>query len=337
VPFDFSYEPQVIRNGSKARPPEILHSSWDLSLTGPFDYSQDYDRASNPSRSTKSQTRLRAEGLRNIVKQATIDQVVTPLAVQAYAELHLQRDDGGPIVAAAHHKLWLELLCDEEIKKLLIIAPPESAKTTWSILAYLGCYIGVFPERNVMIASATADLAGKRALALRAPVTTQHWQATFPGVKPIYAQDGGLSWGTTEWSLAPDGKPFPGRLHPTISSYGTNGTIEGGRGDIVLGDDLLNDKTSRSEAWREQTLHWAHASFLSRRKSRIGRAIVIGTSWHPEDYLANIREAGDWVVCHIPLLASREPFTATLTYPDSFEGERLGEPVAKASELRAVA
>ena len=326
--FEFSYAPQPNRAGSSNKTPEISLNSWGLKSIEQYDFSADSGRQIN-NRPSLNQSNQQQDLLRKSIQEVARAKRITPEAVEAYAELHLQRDDGEPIRAAAHHRLWLRLLCNEEIRKLLIIAPPESAKTTWAILCYVGCLIGIFPERNVIIGSATAELAIKRSLSLRAMVTKSEWRETFPGVVPIYAADGGLKWSTQEWSLAPGGKPFPGRLHPTVSAYGTGGTIEGARADLVLGDDLLNFEMARSPTEREKTEGWAHASFLSRRKSRVGRAVIIGTSWHPEDYIARTRAAGDWVVCHISLLGEGERFYATLTYPDRWEGERIGEAVGQ--------
>src|SRR5205085_3933931 len=113
----------------------------------------------------------------------------------AFAALHLQTDNGEPIRPAPHHRLWLDLLCDFRIRKLLIIAPPESAKTTWAISAYLGCRIGIFPQQNVIIGSATADIATARSMTLRGMVETEEWQRTFPDIRPVKASDG-LRWGT---------------------------------------------------------------------------------------------------------------------------------------------
>lgn len=248
----------------------------------------------------------------------------------AYAALHLQTDRGEPIRPAAHHLVWLHLLCDQRIRKLVIIAPPESAKTTWAISAYLGCRIGIFPEQNVIIGSATADIATARSMSVRAMVDSETWRETFPNVLPVSAQEGGLRWGTSHWSVAPDGLPFPGRLHPTIAAYGTGGTVEGGRADEVVGDDLLSRSVSQSPTERRKVEDWAHASFLSRRKAQVGRAVMIGTSQHPDDYLSHIRTAGDWVVCHMPLLSEGPDVYATISYPDDVDWDRLGEPVGGA-------
>lgn len=336
--FELNFKPLLNRNGSRNRAQENLPRSWGQNLTGLFDFSPDSGQLTELSPSPTIQTDLativrdaRADDLRAVIQEAAKGKRLTPEAVVAYAALHLVRDDGKPIEPAPHHQLWLRLLCDQHIRKLLIIAPPESAKTTWVISAYLGCRIGIFPQQSVIIGSDAGATAEKRSVSLRAMVTTEAWQETFPGVLPVRAHDGGLKWETTEWSLAPDGVPFPGRLHPTIAAYGTGGAIVGSRGDLVLGDDLLNYESSRSPTWRLRTEEWAHTSFLSRRKAGIGRAAVIGTSWHPEDYLAKIREAGDWVVCHLPMLSEGPNVYATITYPDDWEYPMLGQPMAGAT------
>lgn len=271
---------------------------------------------------------LRA-GFREVIRRAKVAERITPEAVTAYAALHLVDDVGAPIHPAPHHVLWLRLMCDERIRKLLIIAPPESAKTTWVISAYLGCHIGIWPERSVIIGSASGGVAEKRSVSLRAMVETAGWQRTFPDVLPVTASDG-LKWSTLEWSVAPGGMPRSGRLHPTIAAYGTGGSIIGSRADLVIGDDLLDFDNSRTSHQRGFVEAWLHNSLLSRRKAKIGRAIMIGNAWHHEDLYAKARREGGWVVCHVPILSDGSDVYANLTWPDDWPYERLGEPVAQA-------
>lgn len=236
-----------------------------------------------------------------------------------------------PITPAAHHWLWLQLLCDERIKKLLIIAPPESAKTTWSISAYLGCRVGFWPEQSIIIGSVSGPVAEKRSMALRTMVETVEWQSTFPGILPVSAHDG-LKWQTDEWSLAPNGKKRPGRLHPTVAAHGTGSLkVDGSRADLVMADDLLNFENSRSSHQRETVEAWLHSSLLARRKSRIGRIVMIGTAWHHDDIYSKARKEGGWVVCHIPLLSETDMVYANISYPDNWPYETIGEPVGTAN------
>lgn len=244
----------------------------------------------------------------------------------AYAALHLTNDHGEPITPAVHHKLWMRLMCDERIKKLLIIAPPESAKTTWVLGAYVGCYIGIFPQRSVIVGSSSESVAEKRSLSLRVMTQTPQWQATFPDV--LRAR--GMKWTPVEWSLALHGAPAPGRLHPTLAAYGTGGSITGSRADLVVADDLLDFENSRTAHQRGLVRQWLHNSLLPRRKSIIGRAILIGTAWHWDDIYAEAQNEGGWVVCHTPLLSDGDDVYATLTYPDDWQHEMIGEPVSRA-------
>lgn len=253
---------------------------------------------------------------------------MTPDAVHAYAELQLRDDDGRAITAAEHHRLWVDLLTDTRIRKLLVIAPPESAKTTWVTSAYLGCRLGFHPQQSVILGSAAGEIAEKRSLSLRSMIESPEWQQTFPGILPVKANRA-MKWSTTEWSLAPNGRPTLGRLHPSIAAYGTGGAIIGSRGDEVLGDDLLDFDNSRTQHQRGLILDWAHRSFLSRLKARVGRAVIIGTAWFPGDLYDVFRHAGDWVVCHMPLLAEGDEVRAILSYPDNFPDEWcLGRPVS---------
>jgi hypothetical protein len=239
-------------------------------------------------------------------------------------------DDGTPITPAAHHWLWLRLVCNQDIKKLLLIAPPETAKTTWLVSAWLGCCIGFWPEANVIIGATSGSTATKRSLSLRAMVASKAWQETFPGVLPVSAALG-MEWSPAEWSIAPKGVPFPGRIHPTVFAFGPDSSSAGGsRADIVLGDDLLDKINTYTQGQRDKMDSWIHSTLLSRRKARVGRAVCIGTSWHWDDSYMRMLKMGGWIVCHIKALYDGPEVYADLYYPDSWEGARLGDEVAGA-------
>lgn len=249
---------------------------------------------------------------------------ITPQVVADVAWLCMEVEGGAALWPAAHHWLWLRLLCDTSIRRLLIIAPPESAKTTW-LLAYLATSIGFHPEEPRIFASASGDVAKKRSMALRQIVESDAFQEVFPGTLPAR----GMSYENHQWSVARGGVPRPGRIHPTVSAYGTGGSITGSRAYEVAGDDLLDNDNTRTAYQREYVDNWAHNSLFSRVQARVGRALLIGTAWHHDDLYARIRRGGQWVVCHTPLLSEGADVWATITYPPSFRGQRLGQPVAE--------
>lgn len=239
------------------------------------------------------------------------------------AFLTMTDEEGLPLVPAPHHWLWLHLLCEERIHKLLIIAPPESAKTTW-LLAYLATSIGFSPEWPRILAAASGPVAEQRSVALRTLIESTEYLEIFPNVKPA----AGMAWEKKNWSVAPSGRPRPGRIHPTVAAYGTGGSITGSRAREAIGDDILDFDNTRTAYQRDLVSEWLHNSFFSRLISRRGRVIVIGTSWHHDDAYSRLRQGGGWVVCHTPLLHEGPTVRATITYPPHHLGAFLGVPVA---------
>lgn len=251
---------------------------------------------------------------------------MTPEVVAAFAMLHMQTDDGLPITPAAHHWLWLQLMCDPHIKRLLIIGTPESAKTTW-MMAYAATLIGFHPEWPGIIAASSGPVAEKRSLALRNLVSSAEFAETFPTVKPA----AGMKWVADEWSVAEEGRPHPGRLHPTVSSYGTGGSITGSRARWLIADDILDNENTRTQHQRELVDAWLHKSLLSRPMGKVGIVRMIGNAWHHDDSHARLRRSEGWVTCHIPLLSESKEVQAIITYPDDFEGRPLGRPIGAAA------
>lgn len=250
---------------------------------------------------------------------------MTPKVVANFAYLTVQDDvTAEPITPAAHHWLWLELLTDLEIQKLIIIAPPESAKTTW-LVSYLACSIGFSPEDPRMLASVSGDVAEKRSVSIRNVVDSDIFKEIFPGIRRAK----GMSYNQEEWSVAPDGKPRPGRLHPTLFAAGTGGTVIGSRAKEAVCDDLLDFDSTRTKHQRDTVFTWLQNSFLSRVMARVGRVTIIGTAWHHDDAYSRIRSSGDYVVCHLPSLSETHQVYADLYYPISYRGLKLGEPVSE--------
>lgn len=250
---------------------------------------------------------------------------VTPEVVVAFAALHMATGDGEPITPAAHHWLWLRLMCDTSIKKLLIIGTPESAKTTW-VLAFAACLIGFYPEWPGIIAAVSGPVAEKRSLALRNLIESPEYALTFPGVRPAT----GMPWTATEWSVAEGGRAHPGRLHPTVSAYGTGGSITGSRARWLVGDDLLDLDNTRTQHQRGLVDMWLHTSLLSRLTAQTGRAVLIGNVHHHDDAYMRLAKSEGWVTCKIPLLSDSPAVRATIAYPDDYRGRPIGRPLAGA-------
>ena len=180
------------------------------------------------------------------------------------------------------------------------------------------------------MAAVSGEVAAKRSQSLRLMAESPEFQATFPDLKRAV----GMKWTQEGWSNAPHGGlPRPGRIHPSFFATGVQGGVIGSRARLAVGDDILDHENTRTAHQREIFHDWFHKSFLSRRMSRVGRSIVIGTAWHHDDTYARMRNGGDWVVCHVPLLSESGSVIANVWYPEGYEGERLGTAVGGEFEM----
>lgn len=260
---------------------------------------------------------------------------MTPDVVEAYAGLLLRTESGAPVRPAAHHRLWLELLCDDRITDLLILAPPEAAKTTWVVSAWAGCRLGFFPEEPIIVCSATGPIAKRRTLSLRNQTQTVQWQSIFRNVRRAE----GMMFRMEEFALAPNGQPFNGRIHPSAAAFGVDGSVTGARGRIILGDDIVTRVNAKTAYQRNEVREFLHSTLFPRLMSQreagvpagASRKVFIGTPYNPDDVYADLMDTGRYVVCSTPLLGPDTssldglPYYATVTYPDSWEHETLGE------------
>jgi hypothetical protein len=272
---------------------------------------------------------------------------MTPEVVEAYAGLLLRTETGVPIRPAPHHRLWLQLLCDDRIPELLILAPPEAAKTTWIVSAWAGCRLGFFPEQPIIICSATGPIAKRRTLSLRNQTQTISWQSAFRNVRRADS----MMWRMEEFALAPDGTPFPGRIHPSAAAFGVDGSITGARGRIIIGDDIITRINAKTAYQRTQVKEFVHSTLFPRLMAQgepgeaagVSRKVLIGTPYNPDDIYAELIDTGRYVVCSTPLLGTeasleRTPYYATLTYPDSWPYDTLGEvPIRNGDDETGVA
>lgn len=273
---------------------------------------------------------------RETIAAGLADGKMTPAVVEAYAGLLLRTESGVPVRPAAHHRLWLDLLCDDRIPELLILAPPEAAKTTWVVSAWAGCRLGFFPEEPIIVCSATGPIAKRRTLSLRNQTQTVQWQSIFRRVRRAE----GMMFRMEEFALAPNGQPFHGRIHPSAAAFGVDGSVTGARGRIILGDDIVTRPNAKTSYQRNEVREFLHSTLFPRLMSPreegmpagVSRKVFIGTPYNPDDVYADLAASG-YVVCATPLLGPDTtqttglPYYATVTYPDSWEYETMGDAV----------
>jgi hypothetical protein len=195
---------------------------------------------------------------------------------------------------ARHHKLiieYLEKIISGEIDRLMIFAPPGSAKSTYTSELLPPYWFKQFPRSSVIGCSHTGELAerfGRRVrnkILLKAPILG-------------YTLDES-NRAASRWETTNGGEYF---------AAGVGGAITGRRADLAIIDDPVKSREeAESEIVRTKTFEWYKSDLVTRLKPD-ARIILIQTRWHLEDLggmlLHEMEKGGDkWEVINLPAFA----------------------------------
>lgn len=199
-------------------------------------------------------------------------------------------------VPAKHHKLIIEHLEAVErgdIKNLLIVTPPGAAKSTYSSILFPAWFLGRNPNRLVLAASNTLELAERFGRKVRQLIAAPDFDNIFKA---------GLSTesaAAARWETNKGGEYF---------GVGVGGSVVGRRSDLLVLDDVVRSKEDvESETMRDKVWDWYNADILTRLKPD-ARQIFVNTRWHMDDLTGRIldRYGKDWSVLHIEMENTRE-------------------------------
>ncbi len=203
---------------------------------------------------------------------------------------------------AAHHRLLIDKLEAVErgdIRRLMVMMPPGSAKSTYASILFPPWFLGREPGRTVILASHTADLADANSgKTLRA--IGEFGRAIALGT---------LSEGVQYWRTTNRGE---------VKAVGVGGPVTGRRADLVVIDDPVKSaEHADSETYRDKAWAWFQADLSTRLKPG-GRIVLIMTRWHEDDLAGRLLQTqGDgWDVLKLE---------AQNTRPDDPLGREIGE------------
>jgi predicted phage terminase large subunit-like protein len=219
-----------------------------------------------------------------------------------------------------HHRLWLDCLQrveDGEIRRLMGLMPPGSAKSTYSSILFPVHVMGRFAGTQVIVANYGADLPRRWGRKARAIVRQQAYGKIFGTAlsKESAAAD--------EWALA-NGSEYMGA--------GLLTGITGNRADGVVWDDLIKGREQADSQLMRQKTWDAYFDDLLTRKKPHAWEIGITTRWHEDDIAGRIlpegyagesgwvdgRDGNRWYVVCIPAEAERT---------DDVLGRQIGERI----------
>lgn len=154
---------------------------------------------------------------------------------------------------AAHHRLLidrLEALTRGEIDRLAIFMPPGSAKSTYTSALFPPWYLAQNPEKMVIAASHTAELAERWGRRVR-NIVAEHAPRLGYNIAPDDKAAG-------RWATSAGGEYY---------AAGVGGSITGRRADLVVIDDPVRSREdAESETVRDKVWDWYRADLITRLK-----------------------------------------------------------------------
>ena len=225
---------------------------------------------------------------------------------------------------ARHHRLIankLERAITEPNYNLIICMPPGHAKSRYASILFPSYYLGMFPGKSVIMASHTAELAGKWGRACKRIIDDLKYQYIM-GVK--LKKD---SQSSDRFDLSNGSEYF---------ACGVGGAIAGQRADLAIIDDPIRSKEdAESDTIRNKIWDWYVNDFCTRAKPDASK-VVIMTRWHEDDLVGRILDSPDkdnWDILSLPAIAE----------PNDALGREVGEalwpdyiPVGMLENIRKV-
>ena len=195
------------------------------------------------------------------------------------------------LTPAAHHRFLLgnlDELTQGTIKRLLVLMPPGSAKSTYASIIFPVWWFMQHPRSSVIAASHTAALV-------------EHFSRHIQSLIGEYRHKIGFDLrigdrSKSNWQTSAGGEYF---------AVGIRGAITGRRADLVIIDDPVKSMGEADSATHRQHIwDWYTAELLTRLKPD-ARIAVVMTRWHEQDLGGQLitRGGGDWRVLRLPAIA----------------------------------
>ena len=198
------------------------------------------------------------------------------------------------LMPSAHHRFLLSSLdldTEGKIKRLMVLMPPGSAKSTYTSIIFPIWWFMQHPRSSVIAASHTAALVEHFSRRILTLIDDHHHQIGLelaPG-----------SRSTSHWRTNAGGEYF---------AAGIRGAITGRRADLVIIDDPVKSVAEADSAkHRQHVWDWYTAELTTRLKPD-ARVVIVMTRWHEQDLGGQLiaRSKEDWHVLRLPAVAEED-------------------------------
>jgi len=218
---------------------------------------------------------------------------------------------------APHHlewyARWMEALVEDappERRRVCLVAPPGSSKSTALSLITVCWYLGRHPDRSVLAITSSDVMASQYASVVASTLLENgEHQRVFP--HPDCRPDRTRGWSTDGYYLA--GVPSK-QKDPSLRFAGFGSSVIGSRCHLLVLDDAVGQETAQSAVGMANARRYTDQSLLSRLHppgSGGGVLLAISTRWSEQDLVAHLEQAGTEVITY-PQLSDAYPWKAEL-------------------------
>lgn len=210
---------------------------------------------------------------------------------------------------------WLEYLNDEVTDFLLdpepgflaVEVPVRHGKSEFISINVVAWYLGMFPQRRVLMTSYSHDLIKGFSAAARDKLA--EFGPSLFGVTTIGKAN---EWRVTDL----EGHPLALGGNPSCRAVSRGGQITGSGGDLIVIDDPIKDAgEADSKLARNQLWTWYTRTLRNRLEPTFGgKIILVMARWHDDDLAARVFDkkyaselADQWRRIHLPAIAEPSP------------------------------
>jgi predicted phage terminase large subunit-like protein len=195
---------------------------------------------------------------------------------------------------SAHHRVLLnslDLITKGTVKRLMVLMPPGSAKSTYASVIFPIWWFMQHPRSSVIAVSHTAALVEHFSRRIHALISENRNKIGFN------LQQNGRS--ACQWRTDMGGEYL---------AVGVRGAITGHRADLVIIDDPIKSMVDAESAKHRQYVWDWYTAELTTRLKPDARVVIVMTRWHDQDLGGQLlaRSYEDWNVLRLPAIAESD-------------------------------
>ena len=243
--------------------------------------------------------------------------------------LHYVRRMWPGFIVGRHHKLMadkFERIAKGELKRVIINMPPRHTKSEFASYLLPSWFLGKYPQKKVIQASHTAELAVGFGRKVRNLVSSDVYRDVFPDVG-LQAD----SKAAGRWSTNRGGEYF---------AIGVGGAVTGKGADLLIIDDPHSEQEAKLAMTDPTIFDSVYEWYTSGPRQRLqpgGSIVIVMTRWSTKDLTGKIlkssvedEKVNEWEVIELPaLLPSGNPLWPEFWPIEELEALKAELPLPK--------